>query len=59
MECDDQYYLCYSAMLVCETKQWEMEANKEVMEAGVVAEEAGPKAFYMRGCAKKPVFGLI
>ena len=76
VECDDQYYLCYSAMLVCETKQWETEANKEEVslwlvqtpntlfslatQAGGVAQagEASPKAFYMRGCAKKPVFGL-
>ena len=30
VECDDQYWLCYSAMLVCEYKQWEMEAVMEV-----------------------------
>ena len=29
VECDDEYYLCYSAKLVCETKQWESEAIKE------------------------------
>ena len=28
VECDDQYWLCYSAKVVCETKQWEMEAVK-------------------------------
>ena len=54
VECDDQYWLCYSAMLVCEYKQWEMEAVIEV--EGKV--ETKPKVFYMRGCAKKPVFGL-
>ena len=60
VECDDQYWLCYSAMLVCEYKQWEMEAvmeNAEAMNATDTV-KADPKVFYMRGCAKKPVFGL-
>ena len=36
VECDDEYYLCYSAKLVCETKQWESEAIKEEVSLWLV-----------------------
>ena len=48
VECDDQWYMCYRAILICRKQSWKQGHDDSVPPV---------RNIYLRGCGAKAVFG--